>query len=147
MKKVSQNTASSHQNEYYFNKATDALVDAKTLHILPGCGYLFNNVTKLSDPNVKSQRLILCELGRLGDDKLIREMALKICEFKIPTKLAIKRLRDFRLSLDRGDELSLSNEIINTVNTYIEKHPGTDTDQIKNSIKIVLDQVEKSDHS
>jgi hypothetical protein len=70
--------------------------------------------------------VILSELGRLGDDALIVELARQARDSGMPTKTIVQQIRNYRLG--RTPEIepeALSNRLIGVINEYLATHRAT----------------------
>lgn len=78
---------------------------------------------------------ILTELGRIEDEQVMKEIALRICELKPRNKEAVAIIRRYR-SKDQGEGNcpAITNCIIGAVNAYLQRHPATTFLQLKTAL-------------
>jgi hypothetical protein len=84
------------------------------------------------------KRTILCELGRLEDEKLIRGVARVICQNKLSTDDAISYIRQFRTQKAKGDNVKLAKAIAILIEDYKFTHSDVNIEMIKSSLNLVL---------
>ena len=86
------------------------------------------------------KKSILTELGRIGDNDLIRECAAILCREKPKTREAIVRIRRFRLGQDEkaGDSQSLTHHLARSLDDYLSRYPATTDTEIMNAIRILM---------
>jgi hypothetical protein len=101
------------------------------------------NVPRSGDHRVKWT--VLAELGRFEDEELMREVAVRICELKLTTRDALRRLRQFRTGrIKSGDALELANAVIATINDYMNTHAGLSADDILDALNTASASVRES---
>jgi hypothetical protein len=84
------------------------------------------------------KRTILCELGRLEDEKLIRGVARVICQNKLSTDDAVSYIRQFRTQKAKGDNVKLAKAIAVLIQDYKYTHSDVNLEMIKSSLNLVL---------
>lgn len=84
------------------------------------------------------KRTILCELGRLEDEKLIKGVARVICQNKLSTDDAISYIRQFRTQKSKGDDVKLAKAIAILIEDYRYTHSDVNLEMIKSSLNLVL---------
>lgn len=84
------------------------------------------------------KRTILCELGRLEDEKLIKGVAGVICQNKLSTEDAISYIRQFRTQKSKGDDIKLAKAIAILIEDYRYTHSDVNPEMIKSSLNLVL---------
>lgn len=84
------------------------------------------------------KRTILCELGGLEDEKLIRGVARVICQNKLSTDDAISYIRQFRTQKAKGDNVKLAKAIAVLIADYRYTHSEVNPEMIKSSLNLVL---------
>lgn len=90
------------------------------------------------------KRTILCELGRLEDEELIRGVARVICQNKFSTDDAISYIRQFRTQKAKGDNLKLAKAISIVIEDYRYTHSDVNREMIESSINLVLNAFSKN---
>jgi hypothetical protein len=122
-------------NFYYAMQAFGALKG--TSQDFPNNGEFSFIVIGNGREDVIFKRTIFQELGRLGDENLMKEVARKICVNKMSTQKAIIYIRQFRSEKKKGDKLQLVNEIINKLNDYDMKHSNVDYSLMFEALDVV----------
>jgi hypothetical protein len=68
---------------------------------------------------------LLAELGRISDEKLLREAAREICRLKPATAQGVSMIRALRGRQMPGGTIGLTRAIVATVDRYLEAHRNT----------------------
>ena len=90
----------------------------------------------------RMRRTILQALGRLLDAEEIKVLALELCRVKPTARAAACMIRRYAGRQKHGpDALTLANQIIRTINSYLNQHPETTDQQVVAAVKTVLGQV------
>jgi hypothetical protein len=84
------------------------------------------------------KRAILCELGRLEDEELIKGVARVICQNKLSTDDAISYIRQFRTQKSKGDNVKLAKAIAILIENYRYTHSDVNLEMIESSLNLVL---------
>lgn len=84
------------------------------------------------------KRTILCELGRLEDEELIKGVARVICQNKLSTDDAIAYIRQFRTQKSKGDNIKLAKAIAILIEDYRYTHSDVNHEMIESSLNLVL---------
>jgi len=88
-------------------------------------GYKFAWLFEHSAGGNFKRMTLIAELGRLGDDETIRIFAAGLCESKPPVKMAIARLRNYRLTGELttpGDVFNLYMALLRCLDDYSAAH-------------------------
>lgn len=127
-------------NVHYMQKAIKILGLGKNDESkgwLPEFEWLFDapkNVVRVS---------ILAELGRIEDPNDLYDFALAVCKQKPKTKIAVVRIRNWRLGKNgEGDAEKLGDEIRCVIANYIERFPKTKLQQIFDALEAVWNLME-----
>lgn len=90
------------------------------------------------------RKTILAELGRIDDDECLQAVAKRICELKPKTRDAILMIRRWRVGGSKpADVRQLANEVIRTINDYLQRHPSTTHQQVLTALTEALEIVEE----
>lgn len=84
------------------------------------------------------KRAILCELGRLENEELIKGVARVICQNKLSTDDAISYIRQFRTQKSKGDNVKLAKAIAILIENYRYTHSDVNLEMIESSLNLVL---------
>jgi hypothetical protein len=88
------------------------------MHI-PECSWLCGDKTAEKDT---AKRTILIELGKIRDIDVMTATALILCQLKPKGKQGALMVRNIRLGKNQGDIISLANEVIQTINGYMDRY-------------------------
>jgi hypothetical protein len=91
---------------------------------------------------------LLSELGRLGDPQLIQQVAATLCKQKPKVTDAVIMVRGYRRALTgkqpaAPDCIALTNEIINTINSYMTRYPEITTKFVLTALQNATDKVQE----
>lgn len=108
------------QNVHYRTRALALLMEDKRFL------WLCDPVAMRAGKAHSMRPTILSELGRIENDGDLESVALQLCELKPKVRQAIVMIRQWRTGkVKEGDSLKLANEIIASVNGYIDRYPTT----------------------
>jgi hypothetical protein len=88
------------------------------MHI-PECSWLYGDKTAEKDT---AKSTILIELGKIKDIDVMTATALILCQLKPKGKQGALMVRNIRLGKNQGDIISLANEVIQTINGYMDRY-------------------------
>ena len=88
------------------------------MHI-PECSWLYGDKTAEKDT---AKSTILMELGKIKDIDVMTATALILCQLKPKGKQGALMVRNIRLGKNQGDIISLANEVIQTINGYMDRY-------------------------
>ena len=88
------------------------------MHI-PECSWLYGDKTAEKDT---AKSTILMELGKIKDIDVMTATALILCQIKPKGKQGALMVRNIRLGKNQGDIISLANEVIQTINGYMNRY-------------------------
>jgi hypothetical protein len=88
------------------------------MHI-PECSWLYGDKTAEKDT---AKSTILMELGKIKDIDVMTATALILCQLKPKGKQGALMVRNIRLGKNQGDIISLANEVIQTINGYMNRY-------------------------
>jgi hypothetical protein len=125
------------QNRHYTARALWALArdpEAGDLSIRPDFKWLYDETLK-----GKSRRYgkatILAQLGRIGNDQLIKKVARELCKLEPRTKDAVVLIRQLRSGgVKEGDTKQLTQEIAKTILQYRIRYPKTSQPQVNDAL-------------
>lgn len=125
-------------NFYYQVKAQRALEDQNGNHPPDDDFSFILNVGPTFDI-FPFKKVILQELGRLGDPVSIRNVAREICKKKLYTMEAVTYIRRFRVGdIPSGSNIDLAKAIGKFIDEYNLKHSGVNNEMIRESLNTVL---------
>ncbi len=130
------------QNKFYQLRAMNLL----DLSLDDGAEYLYPWIWgRPHEPKPGDHKVrwtILAELGRIEDAETMRAVAARICELKPPTREALRMIRRFRIGGAKpGDSLELANELIATINDYMNRRPGLTFDDVRGALRTAAGQL------
>jgi hypothetical protein len=108
--------------------------------------WLFDKEKIMTDGSDKYWKpTILTELGRIENDDDLRAVASQLCERKPATRDAVLMVRAFRTgSLPAGNALQLTNEIIHTINRYLQTHADVLKQDVLDALRTATANVDES---
>lgn len=124
-------------SNFYVAMAQGALEDETGKHTIGG---EFDFIIAMNEnlEIVCFKRTILCELGRLEDEKLIKGVARVICQNKLSTDDAITYIRQFRTQKPKGDNIKLAKAIAIVIGDYRYRHSDVNREMIESSLNLVF---------
>ena len=103
-------------NVAYRQRALHYLVD------IPDCSWLCDEKRMTAGEKDAWKPTILIELGKIKDIEMMIAIALQICDIKPKQKQGALMVKQARLGKDKGDTVSLANEVIDTINNYCDRY-------------------------
>jgi ATP-dependent helicase YprA (DUF1998 family) len=82
---------------------------------------------------------ILAELGRIEDDADLLAVARVVCDAKPKARNAVRMVREWRLGRPAQPRRDLADELADTIDGYLARHPETPWAFVKESLATVYD--------
>ena len=108
------------------------------MHI-PECSWLYGD--KTAEKNT-AKSTILIELGKIKDIDVMTATALILCQLKPKGKQGALMVRNIRLGKRQGDIISLANEVIHTINGYMNRYEMS-SESVLEALQIAYQQTEE----
>ena len=108
------------------------------MHI-PECSWLYGDKTAEKDT---AKSTILMELGKIKDIDVMTATALILCQLKPKGKQGALMVRNIRLGKNQGDIISLANEVIQTINGYMNRYEMS-SESVLEALQIAYQKTEE----
>lgn len=108
------------------------------MHI-PECSWLYGDKTAEKDT---AKSTILIELGKIKDIDVMTATALILCQLKPKGKQGALMVRNIRLGKNQGDIIGLANEVIHTINGYMDRYEMS-SESVSEALQIAYQQTEE----
>lgn len=108
------------------------------MHI-PECSWLYGDKTAEKDT---AKSTILMELGKIKDIDVMTATALILCQLKPKSKQGALMVRNIRLGKNQGDIINLANEVIQTINGYMDRYEMS-SESVLEALQVVYQKTEE----
>ena len=111
------------------------------MHI-PECSWLCDEEKMKAGESQAWKPTILIELGKILDVEAMISIALQICQIKPKGKQGALMVRNIRLGKNQGDIINLANEVIQTINGYMDRYEMS-SESVLEALQVVYQKTEE----
>lgn len=101
----------------------------------------FDCMNKSPSETNRTQKTLMCELGRIADPAGICEMAEALCSAKPSVKQGVEAIRRYRCAKRSGSKKTLADELISTINDYLALYPDTEWQSVLDALNEATESV------